>query len=74
MYLNGKIALGCKDLLNSKKPFFIRIRCLEIFIPPDVDPDEAQKNIKPKNSIVKNGDQPAKSPVTNPVVVMTATT
>ena len=35
---------------------------------------EAPKNIKPKNSIVKNGDQPAKSPVTNPVVVMTATT
>ena len=40
MCLNGKIALGCNDLLNSKKPFFINIRCLEIFIPPDVDPDE----------------------------------
>ena len=41
MYLNGKIALGCNDLLNSKKPFFINIRCLEIFIPPDDDPDDA---------------------------------
>ena len=74
LYLKGNIALGCNDLLNSNKPFLIKIKCLEILIPPDVEPDDAPKNINPKNSIVKNGDQPEKSPVTNPVVVITATT
>ena len=43
------------------------------FIPPDVDPDDAPININPKNSIVRKGVHPAKSPVTNPVVVITAT-
>ena len=74
LYLSGKIAFGCNDLLNSRKPFLIRIRCLEILIPPEVDPDEAPINISPKNNIVKNGVQAAKSPVTKPVVVIIATT
>ena len=60
--------------MNSRKPFLIRIRCLDILIPPEVDPDEAPINIKPKNNIVKNGVQAAKLPLTNPVVVTIATT
>ncbi len=44
------------------------------FIPPAVDPAEPPKNINPKKNIVKNGVQPVKSAVTNPVVVTTANT
>ena len=43
------------------------------FTPPEVEPVEPPKNIKPKNNIVINGDQDVKSAVTNPVVVITAT-
>ena len=49
------------------------IKNLEILIPPDVDPDDAPKNINPKNNIVRNGVHPAKSAVTKPVVVIIAT-
>ena len=72
--LKGKIAFGCKDLLNSRKPFFIKIRCRKTLTPPDVDPEEPPKNIIPKNNIVRKGVQEIKSPVTNPVVVTIATT
>ena len=43
------------DLLNSNKPFFIKIRCLKTLTPPDVDPEEPPINIIPKNNIVKKG-------------------
>ena len=42
--------------------------------PPDVEPDDPPKNIMPKNNIVKKGVHEIKSPVTNPVVVTSATT
>ena len=72
--LNGKIAFGCKDLLNSNKPFLIKIKWRNTFTPPDVDPEDPPRNIIPKNSIVKKGVQEIKSPVTKPVVVTRATT
>ena len=59
--------------MNSKKPFLMRIECLDILIPPDVEPDDAPKNINPKNNIVRKGVHPAKSAVTKPVVVIIAT-
>ena len=51
----------------------MRIECLDILIPPDVEPDDAPKNINPKNNIVRKGVHPAKSAVTKPVVVIIAT-
>ena len=59
--------------MNSRNPFLIRIECLDILIPPDVDPEEAPRNINPKNNIERNGVHPAKSAVTKPVVVIIAT-
>ena len=44
------------------------------FYTPDVEPADPPKNIKPKNKRVRNGDHIEKSPVTNPVVVITAIT
>ena len=35
---------------GGRNPFLIKIRCLEIFIPPEVDPDDAPININPKNN------------------------
>ena len=68
------IAFGWRALLNSNIPLLIIIKCLTIFIPPEVEPAEPPKNIKPKNKRVRNGDHIEKSPVTNPVVVITAIT
>ena len=72
--LKGIIAFGCRDLLNSKIPFLIRIKCRKILTPPDVDPEDPPKNIIPKKNIVIKGVHEIKSPVTNPVVVVMATT
>ena len=52
LYREGIIALGCKALLNSKKPLLIISKCLTILIPPEVLPAEPPKNISPKK---KNG-------------------
>ena len=68
------ITLGCNDLLSSRKALFIISKCLTIFTPPDVDPDDPPTNIRQKKKTVKNGVHPEKSPVTKPVVVMTAIT
>ena len=68
------IAFGWRALLNSNIPLLIITKCLTIFIPPEVEPAEPPKNIRPKNKRVRNGDHIEKSPVTNPVVVTTAIT
>ena len=74
LYLTLIIAFGWMDLLNSKNPFFIIMICRTNFTPPAVDPAEAPKNIKKKNTIVKKGVQMVKSADTKPVVVITETT
>ena len=74
LYLTGTIALGCKILLNSKKPFLIKSKCLTILKPPEVLPAEPPINIKPKNINNKKGVQDVQSAVTNPVVETIDTT
>ena len=68
------IAFGCNALLNSSNAFLIITKWRMTLTPPDVEPDEPPKKKRPKKSMVRKGVQPAKSAVTNPVVVIIATT
>src|SRR5690554_866453 len=51
----GRIALGCKLRLKSKMLFFNMIRWCITFIPPEVEPPLAPKNMREKNIKVRKG-------------------